>query len=89
MRQSLEYAARDSRDRAGALNGRAARKPGRRGRRFDDTGNGERFVKQMLGVDVDLPSDWELETDYVIRYDSQGASGSDTAEAWLGLRRRF
>ena len=54
-----------------------------------ETGNGERFVKQMLGVDVELPSEWELETDYVIRYDSQGASGSDTAEAWLGLRRRF
>ncbi len=54
-----------------------------------EAGNGERFVKQMLGLDVALPSDWELETDYVIRYDSQGASGSDTAEAWLGLRRRF
>jgi hypothetical protein len=54
-----------------------------------ETGNGERFVKQMLGIDVELPDDWELETDYVIRYDSQGASGTDTAEAWLGLRRRF
>jgi len=54
-----------------------------------ETGNGARFVKQMLGIDVELPDDWELETDYVIRYDSQGASGSDTAEAWLGLRRRF
>lgn len=54
-----------------------------------ETGNGERFVKQMLGLDVELPSDWELESDYVIRYDSQGASGTDTAEAWLGVRRRF
>lgn len=54
-----------------------------------EAGNGERFVKQMLGIDVELPDDWELETDYVIRYDSQGASGRDTAEAWMGLRRRF
>lgn len=54
-----------------------------------ETGNGERFVKQMLGLDVELPRDWELETDYVIRYDSRGASGSDTAEAWLGIRRQF
>lgn len=54
-----------------------------------ETGNGEHFVKQMLGIDVALPSDWELETDYVIRYDSLRTSGSDTAEAWLGLRRRF
>ena len=54
-----------------------------------ETGNGQRFVKQMLGLDVELPSDWELETDYVIRYDSRGASGTDTAEAWLGVRRQF
>ncbi|HEV8693401.1 MAG TPA: DUF481 domain-containing protein [Lysobacter sp.] len=54
-----------------------------------EAGNGERFVKQMLGLDVELASDWMLETDYVIRYDSQGASGSDTAEAWFGVRRRF
>lgn len=54
-----------------------------------ETGNGERFVKQMLGLDVELASDWMLETDYVIRYDSRGASGSETSEAWMGIRREF
>lgn len=54
-----------------------------------ETGEGERFVKQMFGLDVNLPRDWLIESDYVIRYDSLGASGTDTAEAWLGLRRYF
>lgn len=54
-----------------------------------EAGNGERFVKQALGLDVTLPDDWQLETDYTIRYDSLGASGRDTAEAWMGVRRRF
>lgn len=54
-----------------------------------ETGNGERFVHQSLGLDVSLDDDWRLETDYVIRYDSQGASGSETAEAWFGIRREL
>lgn len=54
-----------------------------------EAGNGERFVRQAFGLDVDLDDEWRLETDYVIRYDSQGASGSETAEAWLGVRREF
>ena len=54
-----------------------------------ETGGGERFVKQMFGLDVALDDDWQFETDYVIRYDSVGASGTDTAEAWLGVRRYF
>lgn len=52
-----------------------------------ETGNGERFVHQSLGLDMALDDDWRLETDYVIRYDSAGASGSETSEAWLGIRR--
>lgn len=54
-----------------------------------ETGNGERFARQTIGVDVELAPDWSLESDYVIRYDSRGASGSETAEAWFGVRRQF
>lgn len=54
-----------------------------------EAGDGERFAKQMLGLDVVLAEDWQLETDYVIRYDTLGASGTETAEAWLGVRRQF
>lgn len=54
-----------------------------------ETGNGHHFARQTIGVDVELAPDWMLESDYVIRYDSRGASGSETAEAWFGVRRRF
>lgn len=54
-----------------------------------EAGNGERFARQTIGVDVELAPDWMLESDYVIRYDSRGASGSETAEAWFGVRREF
>ncbi|HEU0307257.1 MAG TPA: DUF481 domain-containing protein [Lysobacter sp.] len=54
-----------------------------------ETGNGEHFARQTIGVDVELAPDWMFESDYVIRYDSRGASGSETAEAWFGVRRRF
>jgi hypothetical protein len=54
-----------------------------------EAGSGERFVKQMFGLDVALDDEWKIESDYVIRYDSLGASGTDTAEAWLGIRRRY
>jgi putative salt-induced outer membrane protein YdiY len=54
-----------------------------------EAGNGERFARQAIGVDVELAAEWMLESDYVIRYDSRGASGSETAEAWFGVRRRF
>jgi hypothetical protein len=54
-----------------------------------EAGNGERFARQTIGVDVELAPDWLLESDYVIRYDSRGASGSETAEAWFGVRRQF
>lgn len=54
-----------------------------------ETGNGDYFVKQRLGLDVELAPEWMLETDYVTRYDSRGTSGTDTAEAWLGVRREF
>jgi hypothetical protein len=30
-----------------------------------------------------------LESDYVNHYDSRGESGSDTAEAWFGVRRQL
>jgi hypothetical protein len=56
---------------------------------FFETGQGESFVKQSLGLDVELWPAWTLETDYVIRHNSTGASGSETAESWLGIRRRF
>ena len=54
-----------------------------------EAGNGERFARQTIGMDVELAPDWMLESDYVIRYDSRGASGSETAEAWFGVRRQF
>jgi putative salt-induced outer membrane protein YdiY len=54
-----------------------------------EAGNGERFALQTIGVDVELAPAWMLESDYLIRYDSRGASGSDTAEAWFGVRRLF
>ncbi|AWV06161.1 DUF481 domain-containing protein [Marilutibacter maris] len=54
-----------------------------------ETGNGQAFVKQSLGLDIDLWPEWTLETDYVIRHRTYGASGSETAESWLGIRRRF
>ena len=54
-----------------------------------ETGNGQAFVKQSLALDIDLWPAWTLETDYVIRHRNVGASGSETAESWLGIRRRF
>ncbi len=70
------------------------------GRRFGDrthvsqrliweTGQGQTFVKQSLGVDVELWPDWTLESDYVIRHRTRGASGTETAEGWFGIRRAF
>lgn len=70
------------------------------GRRFGDrmhvsqrvmweTGQGQTFVKQSLGVDVQLWPDWTLESDYVIRHRTRGASGTETAEGWFGVRRQF
>lgn len=54
-----------------------------------ETGDGQSFVKQSLGLDIDLWPDWTLETDYVIRHRSSGASGKETAEGWFGIRRQF
>jgi len=54
-----------------------------------ETGRGESFVKQSLGLDISLWPEWMLETDVVIRHDSRGDSGSETAESWMGIRRRF
>jgi hypothetical protein len=54
-----------------------------------EAGNGERFARQTIGVDIELAPDWMFESDYVIRYDSRGVSGSETAEAWFGVRRQF
>lgn len=56
-----------------------------------EAGNtGTFFVKQSLGVDVQVWPHWLLESDAVIRHDNtRGASGLETAEAWLGIRRRF
>ncbi|QDH71229.1 DUF481 domain-containing protein [Marilutibacter alkalisoli] len=54
-----------------------------------ETGDGQTFVKQTLGLDIQLWPDWTLETDYVIRHRTSGASGTETAESWLGIRRQF
>ena len=50
---------------------------------------GEVFVKQSIALDVSLWENWMLETDYVVRHHHDGPSGPETAEGWLGLRRRF
>jgi len=54
-----------------------------------EAGRGERFVKQSIGLDVQLWPTWTLETDVIIRHDSRGDSGSETAESWMGIRRQF
>lgn len=54
-----------------------------------ETGRGESFVRQAIGLDVALWPAWTLETDVIIRHDSRGDSGSETAESWMGIRRRF
>ncbi|MBB1060847.1 DUF481 domain-containing protein [Marilutibacter spongiae] len=70
------------------------------GRRFGDraeltqrlvweTGQGQTFIKQSMGLDVRLWPEWTLESDYVIRHRTRGASGTETAEGWFGIRRRF
>jgi hypothetical protein len=54
-----------------------------------ETGRGERFIRQAIGLDVALWPAWTLETDVIIRHDSSGESGSETAESWMGIRRQF
>ena len=54
-----------------------------------ETGHGDMFIKHSLGVDVMLSPHWTLEADHVIRHREYGASGIETAESWMGLRRRF
>ncbi|MBB1087170.1 hypothetical protein H4F99_01565 [Lysobacter sp. SG-8] len=54
-----------------------------------ETGQGQTFVKQVFDVNVTLMPNWTLEGDYVIRHRTSGKSGTETAEGWLGVRRRF
>ena len=54
-----------------------------------ETGQGTTFVKQSLGLDVSLWPAWTLESDFTIRHDEYGRSGSESAESSLQLRRRF
>ena len=54
-----------------------------------ETGHGMTFVKQSLGLDVALWPSWTLESDFQIRHDEMGLSGSESAESSLRLRRRF
>ncbi|UNK48627.1 DUF481 domain-containing protein [Lysobacter sp. S4-A87] len=54
-----------------------------------ESGRGEAFVKQSLSLDVELWSNWSLESDFAIRHDTQNGGGSETAESKLELRRRF
>lgn len=54
-----------------------------------ETGQGVTFVKQSLGLDVVLWPSWTLESDFLIRHDEMGLSGSESAESSLRLRRRF
>lgn len=54
-----------------------------------ETGQGTTFVKQSVGLDVTLWPEWTLESDFTIRHDEYGRSGSESAESSLQLRRRF
>lgn len=54
-----------------------------------ETGQGQTFVKQTIGVDVSLWPSWTLETDFAIRHDEVGTSGTESAESSVQLRRRF
>lgn len=53
-----------------------------------EAGRDDTFVKQSIGLDVALWPEWTLETDAVIRH-RPNADASQTAEGWLGIRRRF
>lgn len=53
-----------------------------------EAGREDTFVKQSIGLDVALWSEWTLETDAVIRH-QPNADAMRTAEGWLGIRRRF
>ncbi|MGV8940545.1 MAG: DUF481 domain-containing protein [Lysobacter sp.] len=54
-----------------------------------ETGQGTTFVKQSFGLDVTLWPSWTLETDFKIRHNETGRSGTESAESSLKLRRRF
>lgn len=54
-----------------------------------ETGKGTTFVKQSMGLDVTLWPAWTLESDFTIRHDEYGRSGSESAESSVKLRRRF
>lgn len=54
-----------------------------------ETGHGMTFVKQSVGLDVALWPHWELESDFTIRHDEVGRSGTESAESSVRLRRRF
>lgn len=54
-----------------------------------ETGQGQTFVKQSIGLDVLLWPDWTLETDFAIRHDEAGRSGLESAESSVQLHRRF
>ena len=54
-----------------------------------ETGHGMTFVKQSVGLDVALWPHWNLESDFTIRHDEVGRSGTESAESSLKLRRRF
>lgn len=54
-----------------------------------ETGLGTTFVKQTLGIDVSLWPAWTLQSDFSIRHDEFGRSGSESAETSIELRRRF
>lgn len=51
--------------------------------------DGDTFVKQSFGLEVEVWPAWLLETDYVIRHGSHIDDSSRHAEGWLGLRRWF
>lgn len=54
-----------------------------------ETGQGQTFVKQSVGLNVALWPDWMLETDFAIRHDEMGRSGLESAESSVQLHRRF
>lgn len=53
-----------------------------------EAGRDDTFVKQSIGLDVALWPAWTLETDAVIRHRPE-SDAMQTAEGWLGIRRRF
>lgn len=56
---------------------------------FEAGQDGSTFVKQTVGLEVSLWPEWTLQSDFQIRHRESGATGTESAESSLKLRRRF